>query len=118
MACLVASLNTGKGTWAHVSRLIADQEWEKIFLVSNQFGKENFTNTKPFEMIVIDDRQDLEEIRDYIKSQLQGKLTGTEVAVNLISGSGKEHMAIMSAILQLGYGMRFMALTKEKVKEI
>ena len=69
-------------------------------------------------MIVIDDRQDLEEIRDYIKSQLQGKLTGTEVAVNLISGSGKEHMAIMSAILQLGYGMRFMALTKEKVKEI
>ena len=46
MACLVASLNTGKGTWAHVSRLIADQEWEKIFLVSNQFGKKKFTKTK------------------------------------------------------------------------
>ncbi len=118
MACLVASLSTGKGTWGHVSRLIQDGTWDKVFLITNMFGKENFSNTKNAEMIVIDDSKGLEEMRDEIKRNLQGKLTDTEVAVNLVSGSGKEHMAMLSAILQLGFGMRFMALTGDGIKEI
>jgi len=118
MACLVASLSTGKGTWGHVSRLIQDGEWEKIFLITNAFGKENFSNTKNAEMIEIDDNKSIEEIRDKIKESLNGKLTGTEVAVNIVSGSGKEHTATLSAILQLGYGIRFMALTANGIKEI
>ncbi|MBI2148182.1 hypothetical protein HYU23_00730 [Candidatus Woesearchaeota archaeon] len=118
MTYLVACLSTGKGTWGHVSRLVNDGDWEKIFLITNDFGKENFTNTKQAEMIVVDSRVGLEELRDNIKNQLNGKLTGTEVAVNVISGEGKEHMAMMSAILQLGLGMRFLALTKDGIKEI
>ena len=118
MTCLVACLSTGKGTWGHVSRLINDGEWEKIFLITNDFGKENFTNTKQAEMIVIDSRVGLEDLRENIKSQLTGKLTGTEVAINLVSGDGKEHMAVMSAVLQLGFGMRFLALTKDGIKEV
>ncbi len=118
MTCLVACLSTGKGTWGHVSRLIADGQWDKIFLITNDFGKENFNNEKQAEMIVVDSRVGLEDLREKIKLGLQGKLTGTEVAVNLISGEGKEHMAILSAILQLGFGMRFMALTKDGIKEI
>jgi len=42
MTELVACLSTGKGTWGHVSRLIADGTWEKIILITNDFGKENF----------------------------------------------------------------------------
>ena len=118
MACLVASLSTGKGTWIHVSKLIQDGTWDKIFLITNLFGKENFSNTKNAEMIIIDDNKALEEIRDEIKKSLQGKLTDTEVAVNIISGTGKEHMAMLSAILQLGYGMRFVASTNDGLKEI
>ncbi len=118
MTCLVASLSTGKGTWGHVSRVIADGEWEKIFLITNQFGKENFTNEKQAEMIVINDLKGLEELREEIKQQLNGKLTGTEAAINLVSGTGKEHMAIMSAVLQLGFGIRFIALTKDGIKEV
>jgi len=118
MACLVASLSTGKGTWGHVSRVIQDGDWEKVFLVTNAFGKENFSNTKNAEMIEIDDNKGLEEIRDHIKSSLKDKLTGTEVAVNIVSGSGKEHTAIISAILQLGYGIRLVALTSSGIKEI
>ena len=118
MVCLVACLSTGKGTWGHVSRLINDGQWDKVFLITNEFGKENFNNEKQAEMIVIDSRIGLEDLRENIKAQLQGKLNGTEVAVNFVSGDGKEHMAILSSILQLGFGMRFMALTKDGVKEI
>ncbi|MBS3168563.1 hypothetical protein J4216_05530 [Candidatus Woesearchaeota archaeon] len=118
MTCLVASLSTGKGTWGHVSRLVQDGEWEKIFLITNEFGKENYTTEKKVELIVINDRAGLEEIRDSIKQQLQGKLTDTEVAVNLISGSGKEHIALVSAILKLGFGIRLVAVTKDGVKEV
>lgn len=118
MVCLVASLSTGKGTWVQVSKLIQDGEWEKIFLITNSFGKEKFTNTKNAQMIIIEDNKEVEEIREKIKSCLKDKLTGTEIAVNIISGSGKEHTAILSAILQLGYGMRFMTATSEGVKEI
>ena len=118
MTSLIACLSTGKGTWGHVSRLINDGQWDKIFLITNDFGKENFSNEKKAEMIVVDSRIGLEELRENIKSQLTGKINDTEVAVNIISGEGKEHMALMSAILQLGLGMRFMALTKDGIKEI
>ncbi len=118
MTCLVAALSTGKGTWGHVSRLVQDGTWDKVFLVTNAFGKENFSNIKNAEMIVIDDNRGLEDLREEIKNSLQGKLTDTEVAINIVSGSGKEHMAIISAILKLGYGIRFVALTSEGIKEI
>ena len=113
MTCLIACLSTGKGTWGHVSRVIKDGEWEKVILITNDFGKENFTAEKPAEMIVINDRQGLEEIRDEIKKQLNGKLTGTEAALNIVSGTGKEHTSLISAVLQLGFGIRIVALSKD-----
>ncbi len=118
MTCLVACLSTGKGTWGHVGRLVSDGTWEKIFLITNVFGKENFTTEKQTEMVVVNDRQGLDEIRDEIKKELNGKLTGTEVALNIVSGTGKEHTALISAVLQLGFGIRFVALTKDGIKEI
>ena len=118
MTYLVACLSTGKGTWGHVSRLVLDNQWEKVFLITNEFGKENFNNEKQAELIPVDSRKGIEDLREDIKNALKGKLSGTEVAVNVISGEGKEHMALMSAILQLGFGIRFVALTKDGVKEI
>ncbi len=118
MTCLIASLSIGKGTWGHVSRLIAEGQWDKIFLITNEFGRENFNNEKKAELIVIDSRKAIEEIREEIKNGLKGKISDTEVAINFVSGEGKEHMALLSAVLQLGLGMRFFALTKDGVKEV
>ncbi|MBW2980390.1 hypothetical protein KY360_03170 [Candidatus Woesearchaeota archaeon] len=118
MTELVACLSSGKGTWAHVQRLIDGQEWEKIFLITNDFGKQNFKANEKTELIVIDPNRFLPELVEDIKNALKGKITGIEVAVNFISGSGKEHMALMSAVQQLGVGLRLVALTKEGVKEV
>ena len=117
MTILVACLSTGKGTWGHVARVIAEQEWEKIILITNDFGVENFKNEKNAEMVAIDSRKTLPEVVEEIKKALEGKLEG-DVAVNFISGSGKEHMALLSALLKLGVGIRLIALTKDGIKEV
>ena len=118
MTELIACLSTGKGTWGHVSRLIQDGEWEKIFLITNLFGKENFTPEKNAEFIVIDQNKGLTELREDIYKALKERVQGTEVGLNLVSGTGKEHMALVSAVLKLGVGIRLVALTKDGVQEI
>jgi len=117
MTDLIALLSTGKGTWGHVNRLIMDENWGGIFLITNEFGKENFTAEKKAEFIVIDSRRGLIELRDEIYNKLNGKIKD-EVAVNLVSGTGKEHMALISALLKLGVGIRLVAVTKEGIIEI
>jgi hypothetical protein len=118
MTDLVACVSIGEGTWGHVARLIEGQEWSNIFLISNQFGKENFKVEKPVKFILIDSKKTLPELIQDIKKELEGKINDIEVAVNLISGTGKEHMAILSALLKLGLGVRLIALTKEGIKEV
>ena len=118
MAVLIACLSSGKGTWGHVNRVIEGFEWDKIILLTNDFGKENFSNTKNAELEVFDFRKGLEEVRDDIYERLKVKNLEGEVAVNFVSGEGKEHMALMSALLKLGIAIRFIALTKDGIKEI
>ncbi len=117
MTDLIACLSTGKGTWGHVNRLIQDGKWNKIFLITNEFGKENFAHDDKTEFMLIDSRKGIIELRDDIYNNLKGKITD-EAALNLVSGTGKEHMAILSAALKLGIGIRFIALTKEGIKEL
>ena len=117
MVELVACLSTGKGTLAHVNGVINGQEWDSIFLIADEFAKD-FKSEKNAELILIDSNKFLTEIVDEIRNKLKDKIKGTEVALNLISGSGKEHMAVLSALLKLGLGIRLVALTKEGVKEV
>ncbi|MEK6841156.1 MAG: hypothetical protein AABW57_02420 [Nanoarchaeota archaeon] len=118
MTELIACLSTGKGTWGHVSRLMQDAKWSKIFLITNEYGKENFSKDDRTELIAINLSQGIKELRDEIYNNLKGKIKGTEVAINIISGMGREHMALISALLKIGVGFRLVALTKDGVEEI
>ncbi|MBI2663892.1 hypothetical protein HYX10_00940 [Candidatus Woesearchaeota archaeon] len=116
MTSLVACLGSGKGTWTEVKKLIAAESWDKVFLVTNAFGKERFEAEADF--IVVDDLQPPQAITPVIISQLKGKIADTEVAVNLSSGSGNLHMAVLSALIKLGFGIRLVGMSNEKVEEI
>lgn len=118
MTDLVACLSSGKGTWGHVSRLISEGNFENVFLITNDFGKENYENVKKAELIIIDPNAPLLSLIEDIKNKLQNKIKSTEVALNMISGSGKEHMAVLSALLKLGLGIRLISLTTEGIKEV
>ncbi|MBI2105386.1 hypothetical protein HYT56_00945 [Candidatus Woesearchaeota archaeon] len=118
MPTLIACLSTGKGTWGHVSRLIKENNWNNIFLITNEFGKENFTKSENTELILINQDQGIKELAEEIHSKLKNKIKDSEVAINLVSGTGKEHTAILSAILKLGLGIRLVALTKNGMEEV
>ena len=53
------------------------------------------------------------DLKNEIMSKLKGKIKGTEVALSIASGDGKQHMALISALLSLPAGIRFTVLTKD-----
>lgn len=116
MTSLIACLSTGQGTWGSVSQLLRQQQWEKVFLITNDFGRQKFTADAEF--VVVDFNLPLQELSKAIFSQLQGKVSDLEVAVNLLSGTGKEHMAVLSALLRLGLGIRLVAAGEKCVEEL
>lgn len=116
---LIALLSTGKGTWGQVSGLIRYGEWEKVIILGDDFAKKFAPDKdKPLEFIKIDLDKKLKDLRDEIMKKLKGKINGTEVALSIASGDGKEHMALISALINLPVGIRFAALTKEGVIDL
>ena len=99
MTDLVASLGSGKGTWAYLLKLIESESWGNVFLITNPFGAERFSANRQVEFIVVDENKTLPEISENIKKQLEGKIKSFEVAVNFVSGEGKEHMALVAALI-------------------
>lgn len=118
MTCLVANLSIGKGTWSELIRIIELENWEKIFLITNEFGKEKFSCKKSVELVLINNEESIKMIADKIILELKGKLTGTEVGLSLISGTGKEHIALLSALMKLGFGFRLVSYENNKVIEV
>ena len=114
---LVALLSSGKGTWGQVSGLMKHGEWDKIIVIGDEFAA-GFTHEKKFEFIKVDLKAKIKELRDELLRKLKGKIDGTEVALSIASGEGKEHMALISALINLPVGIRFAALTKEGVIDL
>ncbi len=109
---LIATLGAGRGTWGHVARLIADQEWDKIVLIGNEWVKENFAPTKECDWIMINNRAGFE----IMKEEIKGKLPSGEIAVSLVSGIGKEHMALLAALKEGNTKYEIVTLTGDGVK--
>jgi len=110
-----ALLSSGKGSWAQVAGLINRGEWEKIILIGDDFASQ-FKSNKPAEFIKIDTSLPLVELKQELLEKLKGKFGDfSEVALSIASGEGKEHMALISALLSIPVGVRFTALTKEGI---
>jgi len=111
---LIALLSSGKGTWGQVAGLIKRGEWDKIILVGSEFA-EKFSIEEKHEFIRVKTNQPIKDLKQEILKKLKDKIEGTEVALSIASGDGKEHMALISALLSLPVGVRFTALTKEGI---
>ena len=118
MADLVVCLSKDKGMWNYIVKLINEYSWENIIVITNKFERNNFNPNKKIDFVIVDSNQPLVSLAKDIKEKLTGKIKGIEVAVNFVSGDGKEHMALMSALLKLGIGVRFVALKPEGIEEI
>ena len=114
---LVAFIGDDKQTWGQITGLIKRGEWEKIVLIKTKEAKE-FPDKNNTESIYIDTTQSLTDLKKEITSKVKGKLSGLEVSLSIASGNGKEHMALISALLTLPVGIRFTVFTKNGVEFI
>jgi len=117
MSDLICCLSTGKGTWVEVARLINNHQWDNVYLITNDFGREKFSSEKKVNFLIVDVNKGIEIMKNAIVDHLKDKVSG-EIAVNFVSGSGKEHMALLSALMKLGVSMRFIFAVDSDVKEI
>ncbi|MEK6825508.1 MAG: hypothetical protein AABY00_01855 [Nanoarchaeota archaeon] len=113
---LVAFLGNDKENWGQITALVKRGEWEKVILV-----KDKNISDSPIqaEIVEVDTGKPLLELKSDLMEKLKKKLVGGfEVALSLASGSGKEHMALISALLNLPLGVKLVVYTKEGVQFI
>jgi hypothetical protein len=114
---LVAYLGRNRESWGQVSALINKTKWDKVVIV-----KEKNTDEFPIEVnetIKVDCDQPITLLKTEMMDKLKSKLSGEfEVALSIASGNGKEHMAIISALLNIPVGVRLVAYTKDGVEFI
>lgn len=118
MAELIAVVSVGKGTWDYLNKLVDSNDWSKIILIGNEMDLEKFMPCLEAARIKIDFSKKMPELVKQIKESLARHISGTEVALNMISGTGKEHMAVLSACLKSGVGIRLVAYSQGEFIEI
>ncbi len=115
MSTLVALLSSGKGTWAQVNAIIKSHNWNNILLICNEFAFTTFESNKG-KKVVIDEKQ-VQKSFQKLSKFLKENVKDFEVALNLSSGSGLEHMIVLSAVLKSGSGVRFVYHDGAEIKD-
>ncbi len=57
-------------------------------------------------------------MKQNLLEKLKGKFSGLEVNLSIASGNGKEHMALISALLSTPLGIRLVVFTKNGIEFI
>ena len=114
---LVAFLGEDKENWGQVTGLINNEDWEKIVLIKSKSAT-SYLSPKKVESIVIDSSKPLTELVENLLKELKGKIKGLEAHLSIASGNGKEHMALISALMKVPVGIRLVVFTKKGVEII
>ena len=123
MVSLIALLSSGQGTWGQVGNLIKLNNWDKVYLICNEFAYENFKinyfhfSTPPKILKLKFNENNPNQTFQNLAKFFTKDIKDFEVALNFTSGSGIEHMAVLSATLKAGLGIRFVYAQENKLKE-
>jgi len=110
----VAFVGNDKENWGQITALLNRLEYEKAIIVKS--SKEEFPVNEKCKVIEINSDKSLIELKESILGKIKSLLSGDfEVALSLASGNGKEHMALLSALLNVPVGVRIVVYTKEGV---
>ena len=113
---LVAFLGNDKENLGQITALINRGDWEKVILLKNK-ETPNIQTAKEYRTIQIATDQDLFSLQNEMKEKLKSSLAKEfEVALSLASGTGKEHMALISALLSIPVGIKIVAYTKKGIE--
>ena len=111
----VAFIGEDKENWGQITALLNRLEYEKAIIVKS--SEEEFAVNDRCRVVQIDSKKPLVELKEIIQGKLKPLLSGDfEVSLSLASGNGKEHMAVLSALLNVPVGVRLVVYTKEGVQ--
>ena len=115
---LVCYQGSDKQNWPQLNAIIKRGNWENIFLIKDKTTG-SFQTPQNCTVINIDSGAPLLELKDEIIKELKPFLgKDFEVALSIASGSGKENMALLSALLGIPVGIRLVAFTKKGIEFI
>ncbi len=115
---LVAFIGSDTENWGQITALLKHMSWDSAILVKGK-NTHNFPKTDNAAILEIDTSKPLAEITSILKEKLKSRLSGEfEVALSLASGSGKEHMALISALLNVPVGIKLAVFTKKGIEFI
>ncbi|MEK6856108.1 MAG: hypothetical protein AABX66_03055 [Nanoarchaeota archaeon] len=111
----VAFVGKDAENWGQITALMNRLECERVILVQNKESGDFPVNEKTT-VIKVDSSKPMIELKEFIMEKIKPLLSGDfEVAVSLASGNGKEHMAFISALINVPVGIRIVAFTKEGI---
>lgn len=115
---LVAFVGKDRESWGQITALINRMECEKVVLVINDEVGDFPANAKCAK-VEVDSAAPMLELKKEMMEKIKSKIGNDfEVGVSLASGNGKEHMALISALLSIPVGIRLVAFTKQGVEVI
>ncbi len=113
---LISYLNSDPAAHGQISALINRMECDEVIIVKDKKTENPFANQK-CKSIEVDSTKDLLSFKQEIQEKTKPFLKEDfEVALSLASGNGKEHMALISALLSIPVGIKLVAFTKKGVE--
>lgn len=113
----VAFIGEDKENWGQITALVRRGEWDNVIIVKNKNVKD-FPVLSNGEIVEVDCQSPLVELKDNMLNKLKEKIKDFEVSLSLASGNGKEHMALISALLSIPVGIRLVVFTKTGIEQI
>ncbi len=115
---LVCFQGHDKENWAQINALIKRGEWDRVFILKDK-NAGDFQIPDNCKTIPIDCNTALSNLKEDMMQKLKSTIgKDFEVALSIASGTGKTHMALLSALLSIPVGVRLVAYTKNGVEFI
>ena len=115
MAILIACLGSTHDSWGPVLKLASMPDWEHVFFVGSASARDVLEANQRISFVAVDEKQNFDAMIAQIQKEISPKVFG-EAGVSLYSGSGLLHMAVLSAILKAGGGVKLVHYTDRLVE--
>lgn len=119
MTLLIAILGVGKGTWLEVHGLLQQKLFDTTILFVDGWAAKDYRNEYNAILIPLPETA-TEQLAAFMKTELEKHKQHAEfdIAINIASGSGRQHAALLAAVLQLGYGVRIVSFENNELKTL
>jgi len=115
---LVCFQGLDKSNWAQIKALVQRGEWDSVVLMKNKSAS-HIPLPENCKTVEVNSDLPLLELKQEMISKLRASIgKDFEVALSIASGTGKENMALISALLSIPVGIRLVAFTKKGIEFI